>query len=98
LAWILIDLPGGARALGSAAVDAGRVKFFAIGADDKVYEVEWRASIGWRPGVTWSEVAIDGKGLDARAGGGIAAISRVRGQVEVFAQSKDGALFRAWWS
>jgi hypothetical protein len=100
--WQTIDLPGVApapgSALASAAPTSGQAKFFATGADGKVYSIDWESSVDWTPGLSWSEVAPGGKGIEARTAGGIAAVSRVSGQVEIFAQSKDSSLVKTWWS
>jgi hypothetical protein len=102
VAWFEIDLPGIAPApgspLASAAPTSEQAKFFATGGDGKVYSVDWKSSVDWMPGMSWSEVAPDGKGIEARITGGIAAVSRVNGQVEIFAQSKDSSLVKTWWS
>jgi hypothetical protein len=101
-AWMAIDLPNVAPATGSplasAAPAAGQAKFFATGADEKIYSIDWDSSADWVTGKSWSEVAPNGKGIEARTAGGIAAVSRVSGQIEVFAQSKDSSLVKAWWS
>lgn len=102
-AWVAVDLPNVAPApgspLASAAPAAAQARFFAIGADNKVYSIDWDSSTDWTPGQAWSEVAPNGKGIEARLpGAGIAAVSRVSGLVEVFTQSKDGSLVKAWWS
>jgi len=101
-AWLVIDLPGTGPApgasLASAAPGAGHGMFFVTDTDGKVYSIDWESSADWTPGSSWSEVAPGGKGIEARAAGGIAAMSRVNGQVELFAQSKDNTLLKAWWS
>jgi hypothetical protein len=43
-------------------------------------------------------VAPDGTGIEALATGGLAALSRVRGLVELYAQGKDASMKKAWWS
>ena len=97
--WNDIDLPNTTVAPGSQLASAspsfgqgsdGQAKFFAIGSDSKVYVLDW--------GGSWAEVAPAGIGLDALATGGLAALSRVAGQVEVYAQGKDKLLNKAWWS
>ena len=98
-----VDLPNLALATSSpltaAAPAAGQAKFFGIGADDKIYSIDWHSSTDWTPGQVWSEVVPNGKGgVEALLTGGIAAVSRVSGLVEVFTQRKDGSLVKAWWS
>jgi hypothetical protein len=100
--WFAIDLRGIAPASGapliSAAPAPGVAKFFAIGADSKIYSIAWESGADWSAGQSWSIVPPDAQNFEARAGSGIAAISRVKGQVELFAQDKDNHLFKAWWS
>ncbi len=100
-AWIVIDLPNIAAAFGSSLASAtpgtGQAKLFAIGADAKVYSIDWDSSADWTTEKTWTEVAPNGKGIDALIAGGLAAVSRVNGQIEIYAQSKDRALVKAWW-
>jgi hypothetical protein len=101
-AWLSIDLPSITAApgspLASAAPASGQAKFFAIGANGKVYSIDWESSVDWTAGMFWSEVAPEGKGIEARTAGGLAAVSRVSGQIEIVAQSKDGSLVKTWWS
>ena len=101
-AWVAIDLPGVSgdpgSALASAAPAQGLSRFFAIGQDHKVYSIDCDPSAGFQAGAPWSEVAPDGDGVVTRAGSGLAALSRVSGQVEVYAQLDDGSLSKAWWS
>ena len=101
-AWVVVNLPGTAMSLGSALASAAptseRAMFFAAGADGKIYALDWEASSDWTPGMSWSEIAPDGKGIMAQSAASIAAVSRVNGQIEIYAQSQDGALVKAWWS
>jgi hypothetical protein len=102
LSWAKIDLPNvlvmPGSPLASAAPAADQAKFFAIGADGKVYSIDWDSKADWTAEKAWLEVAADGQGIESRLGGGIAAVSRVSGQVEVIAQNKEDALLKAWWS
>jgi hypothetical protein len=50
------------------------------------------------PATSWTQVAPDGNGIDALASGGLVALSRLGGQVEIYAQSKNNDLQKAWWS
>lgn len=101
-AWIVVNLPGTAASLGSALASAAptseRAMFFAAGADGKIYALDWEASYDWTPGVSWSEIAPNGNGIMAQSAAGIAAVCRVNGQIEIYAQSQGGALVKAWWS
>jgi len=101
-AWIVVNLPGTAASLSSALASAAptseRAMFFAAGADGKIYALDWEASSDWTSDMSWSEIAPDGKGIVAQSATGIAAVSRVNGQIEIYAQSQDGALVKAWWS
>jgi len=101
-AWVAIDLPNVAPAPGSALAatcpSTGQAKFFAIGADARVYSIDWDYSADWTAGKNWAEVAPNGAGIEALTGGGIATVSRVSGQVEIYAQSRDRSLAKAWWS
>ena len=100
--WAVVNLPGTSAALdvplASAAPTAERAMFFVAGADGKVYVLDRQSSAGWTPGSSWSEIAPDGGGIAAQTAAGVAAISRLAGEVEVFAQGTDGALAKAWWS
>jgi hypothetical protein len=95
--WIPRNLPNTtlASTIDGIAFSDHEARFVAIGADSKVYSLDSDSNSGW---ALWSELAPDGKGLDALASGGIAALSRVTGQVEVYAQTKDNAINKAWWS
>ena len=98
--WRDIDLPDTAAASGTPLASSAwadtQARFFAIRADSKVFFADYDSGNGW--GVaTWSEVAPDNR-IEAVAGGALSALSRVAGQVEVYAQSKDGGLRTAWWS
>jgi hypothetical protein len=101
-AWMAVDLPNIAAASGSGVASASpsdtQAKFFAIAADSKVYAMDWDSSGGWAPGLAWTEVAPKGIGIDALTRGGMAALARVKGQVELYAQGKDASLQKAWWS
>jgi hypothetical protein len=56
------------------------------------------SAVGWMPATSWTQVAPDGNGIDALASGGLVALSRLGGQVEIYAQSKNNDLQKAWWS
>lgn len=100
--WVLVNLPGTAASLtaplAATTPSTERAMFFATGADSKVYTLDWMASLEQVPPLAWAEVAIDGKGVTARNTAGLAAVSRVSGQAEVYAQTSDGGLSKAWWS
>ena len=99
-AWSAIDLPNttAASVTSGAAYSDHQAKFFVIGTDSKVYTIDVDSNIGW-PGASWTEVAPNDRGIEALASGRLAAaISRVSGQVEIYAQTKDKALNKAWWS
>lgn len=95
--WIPRNLPNTtlASTIDGIAFSDHEARFVAIGADSRVYSLDSDSNSGW---ALWSELAPDGKGLDALASGGIAALSRVTGQVEVYAQTKNNAINKAWWS
>jgi len=101
-AWVELDLPGTIVApgstLASALPSAGSSQFFAAGADGRIYTITVDSSAGWSTSLAWSSVEPDPPPFTPRAGGNLAAASRVNGQVEVFAQDVDRKLFRAWWS
>ncbi|MBV9267988.1 MAG: hypothetical protein JO061_17600, partial [Acidobacteriaceae bacterium] len=100
VAWSVIDMPDTTAATGtplaSSAWSDTQAKFFAIGANSKIFFADYDSGTGWAA-ASWSEVAAD-SGIEIAADGALAALSRVSGQVEVYAQSKDGALWKAWWS
>ena len=100
--WVLVNLPGTAASLtaplAATTPSTERAMFFATGADSKVYTLDWMASLEQVPPLAWAEVAIDGNGVTARNTAGLAAVSRVSGQAEVYAQTSDGGLSKAWWS
>ena len=100
-AWVAVDLPNTAASSGSKLASASpsdtEAKFFAIGADSNVYAMDWDSAGGWA-GKRWAEIAPNGNGIDALASGGVAALSRVKGQVELYSQGKDASLQKAWWS
>jgi hypothetical protein len=100
--WSAVDLPDTTAAPGSPLASAspsdGHAKFFSIGANLKVYALDWAFDSGWAPGTSWAEVAPDGTGIEALVTGGLAALSRVRGLVELYAQGKDASMKKAWWS
>jgi hypothetical protein len=101
-AWSAVDLPNTLAAFGSGLASASpsdtQAKFFATGADSKVYALDWDSVTGWAPGLGWTEVAPKGIGIDALTRGGMASLSRVKGQVELYAQGKDASIQKAWWS
>jgi hypothetical protein len=101
-AWVEIPLPGTTVSptaqLTSAVPSAGRAQFFAIGMDGKVHTIGWESGAGWSAGRQWSAVEPGSQEFVPLETGGLAAISRVNGQVELFAQASDHELFKAWWS
>jgi hypothetical protein len=101
-AWVEVNLPGGtisvAAPLTSAVPSAEYAVFFAFGADGKVYNISWEPVGGWTAGQQWLPVAPESQGFVPLVTGGIAAISRVNGQIELFIQGVDNELFRVWWS
>jgi len=100
--WVAIDLPGVPVGAGSPVAStsptSGHSKFFTIGADGKIYSIDWESTDEWTPGMSWSEVAPGGEAIEVRTDGGMAAVSRVSGQIEIFAQTTDRTLVNAWWS
>ena len=99
--WFAPSLPGTTIApgrLASAVPAAGRAQFFAVGMDKKIYTIEWNSGQGWSPGMEWSKVEPESQTFEPLAAGDLAAITRLNGQVELFAQSADHALWKSWWS
>jgi hypothetical protein len=100
--WTELDLPGTSAApgttLASAIPSAGTSRFFAAGADGRVYTIACDSSAGWSSTQQWEAIEPDVQTFILRTAGNLTAASRVNGQVEVFAQDANQNLFKAWWS
>ncbi|MGF6853953.1 hypothetical protein [Paraburkholderia sp. CI3] len=100
--WVALDLPGTTLAPGSTLAatvpSTGSARFLAVGADGRIYDVTCDAAAGWAASPAWSAVEADAQGFTPMALGRLAAISRIKGQVEVLTQADDQRLWRAWWS
>ncbi len=101
-AWVELNLPrvpvSLAAPLTSTVLSAGQARFFTTGTDGRIYTIGWESTAGWHAGLQWSAVEPDSQSFAPRIGGRMAVISRVNGQVELFAQDADDELFKAWWS
>jgi hypothetical protein len=100
--WVEHDLPNTSIAPGASLTSAvpcpGCAHFFALATDGNVYAIEWESASGWSASKPWAAIQPDAQGFEPRAAGGIAAITRVNGQIELFAQGADNQIFKAWWS
>jgi hypothetical protein len=100
--WFQRNLPGGASvtssAVASAQPAAGRAMFFAAGSDARVYSITCNAGGGWSSETAWAPAELDSQTFKPSPDGRLAAITRVIGQVELFAQADDQSLHKAWWS
>lgn len=99
VAWTPLGQPGGSPVptdvrLAWAFPFPGRLDLFAVASDGVVYTVTWEHARGWG---AWTPPVERGQGFTA-AGQSPVVVHRVNRQVELFAQSSDGDLFRAWWS
>jgi hypothetical protein len=97
--WRWLAFPGGgahvpadSRVAWASASD-GQLDVYAAGADGRVYINSWDAAADWRG---WRPI-VDDQGFNASAHSPMVT-QRVKGQVEVFAQDRDGNLQRSWWS
>lgn len=76
----------------------GRLDIFIAGIDDKIYSTWWTEASGWENDHNWAVVAEDSQQFKASESGNIAAISRVNGQVEIYATDSDENIWKNWWS
>lgn len=100
-AWIELNLPSvtaSTAPVSSTVASAGHAQFFALGTDGKIYTIGWESAVGWHPGLQWSAVEPGSQEFVTGVKGRMVAISRVNGQIELFAQGTDNELFKAWWS
>ncbi|MEO6549803.1 MAG: hypothetical protein ABIN94_17510 [Ferruginibacter sp.] len=87
----------GAKLACSIAIQ-GRVDIFTSGKDDKIYTTWWTKASGWETGHNWEQVAPDNQTFTTAVGGDIKAITRVNGQVELYATASDRSTWKNWWS
>ena len=96
--WTWLAFPGGAhvpadcRIAWTTTVER-QLDIYCAGDDGRVYINTCDASGTWQG---WREV-VEGPGFYA-AGHSPMVAHRVNGQVEVFAQSREGDLLRTWWT
>ncbi|WP_225732019.1 MULTISPECIES: PQQ-like beta-propeller repeat protein [unclassified Nocardia] len=67
---------------------------FVVGANDTVYTAAWDKATAW---TAWRPVTQEAQGFHAAPRTPLA-VHRVNRQLELFVESTDGDLFRAWWS
>jgi hypothetical protein len=76
----------------------GRLDIFAPGIDGKLYTTWWTEESGWENDHNWAVVAGDSQLFKVPGKGDIKAISRVNGQVEIFATDSAQNIWKNWWS
>jgi len=76
----------------------GRLDIFVAGIDDKLYTTWWTEETGWENDNNW--VIVDEKSQEFKVPGkgNLTAISRVNGQIEIFATDLDHNIWKNWWS
>jgi hypothetical protein len=79
--------------------DTGHLNLFAPGADGRVYTT-WRTEQqGWEDGPTWTPIRVEEDlSLENKATGTVAVLTRVRGQIEIYAERADKKIWKSWWS
>ncbi|QIS14525.1 hypothetical protein [Nocardia arthritidis] len=88
-----IPLPEGVG-ISCATPYSDHIDAFVVGADGIVYTAAWDKATAW---TDWHPVTQDAQGFHAAPRTPLA-VHRVNRQLELFVESTDGDLFRAWWS
>ena len=101
--WVALSRPDGFLASRDggpawAMPSTGRFDLFTSGSDGLVYAAHWDAGKPVSEAAPWSTIGQGSQPFSSRPSGGITAICRVNGQIEVFAQGGDGEIARTWWS
>jgi len=81
-----------------ASAIPGRLDIFIVGTDEKLYGTWWTEATGWENDHNWSMVAGDSQTFKMSKDGNLAAISRVKGQIEIYATDSDQNMWKNWWS
>jgi hypothetical protein len=78
-----------------AAITRSRneIDLFAVGDDGRVYTAWWRDGDGWSS----ADGRWDSIGGDFAASAPVAAITRSRNDIDLFAVGDDGRVYTAWW-
>jgi hypothetical protein len=97
--WTPLGQPGGSPIPQEARVAcaipyAGRLDIFAVASDGVVYVNTQEGAAGWNG---WRPAVYGAQGF-AAAAHSPAIVHRVNRQLELFVQSRDGDIFRSWWS
>jgi hypothetical protein len=58
----------------------------------------WTEESGWEKGHNWVVVAGDSQEFQVPGKGNLSAISRVNGQIEIFATDSAQNIWKNWWS
>ena len=74
----------------------GHLDIFVSGTDNKLYKTWWTEELGWELGHNWEVVTEESQKF--KADGNVVAISRVKGQVEIFATDSEQNIWKNWWS
>lgn len=89
-------LPG--SQLGYATATGNRLDIFATGPDYKLYTTWWTEAFGWEDDHNWLIVAGDSQQFNMSKDGNMAVVSRVNGQIEIYATDSDQNIWKNWWS
>jgi len=81
-----------------ATATKGRVDLFATGTDQKLYTTWWTALNGWEKDHNWALISPDSQQLKISTDGNIAVLSRIDGQIEVYATDENNITWINWWS
>lgn len=97
--WRWLAFPGGSHVpkecrVAWAAPVENQLDVYCVGEDGRVYINTCDPSGTWGG---WRVIVEEEHGFGA-AGHSVIVAHRVKGQVEVFAQSREGEIFRTWWS
>ncbi|MES2732466.1 MAG: hypothetical protein V4714_11985 [Bacteroidota bacterium] len=81
-----------------ASATTGRVDIFVCGTDGKLYTTWWNEEAGWENGHNWVVIASESHDFKATANTELKAISRVNGQIEIYATDSEQNTWTNWWS
>ncbi|HSI78776.1 MAG TPA: hypothetical protein VK957_22980, partial [Lunatimonas sp.] len=77
----------------------GHLDIFAINkADGKIYTTYWVEDKGWETDHNWYLLESESQSFSPCPRNKIVALSRIRNQVEIFAQGSDNILWKTWWT
>ena len=81
-----------------ASAVTGRLDIFARGFDDKIHTTWWTKETGWEGGHNWVAIDPDAPEFKVSRNGDVKAVSRVKGQIEIFTTSSEQNIWKNWWS